>query len=97
MAALRFPLRVMPFPDSPAVNVINPLKLFAPLKVFAAASCAHPLAAVLPKADAFDAVPVRAAVMVPAEKLPLASRNTMVEPVFALVAFDVTVKVALLD
>ena len=42
---------------------------------------------------ALDAVPVRFAVIVPAEKLPEASRNTIVEPVFALVAFEVTVKV----
>ena len=39
------------------------------------------------------ALPLRAAVIVPAEKLPEASRNTIVEAVFALVAFEVTVKV----
>ena len=41
------------------------------------------------------AVPVNAAVIVPALKLPEASRATMVLAVFAFVAFDVTVKVAL--
>ena len=61
------------------------------------ASSAHDAAAVLPSEDALDAVPVSAAVMVPAEKFPLASRNTIVEPVFAFVALDVTVKVAALD
>jgi hypothetical protein len=43
---------------------------------------------------AVDALPDNAAVIVPAEKLPEASRATMVEPVFALVAFDATVNVA---
>ena len=38
--------------------------------------------------------PVSAAVIVPAEKLPLASRETIVVAVFALVALDVTVNVA---
>ena len=37
------------------------------------------------------------AVIVPALKLPETSRATIVEPVFALVAFDVTVKVAFVD
>ncbi len=37
------------------------------------------------------------AVIVPALKLPEASRATIVDPVFAFVAFDVTVKVALPD
>ena len=48
-------------------------------------------------AVAVDAFPDSAAVIVPALKFPDASRATMVEPVFALVAFDVTVKVALPD
>ena len=39
------------------------------------------------------ALPVRFAVIVPALKFPLPSRNTIVEPVFAFVAFDVTVNV----
>ena len=39
-------------------------------------------------------LPVNAAVIVPAEKLPLASRATIVLPVFASVALDVTVNVA---
>lgn len=43
------------------------------------------------------ALPDKAAVIVPALKLPEASRATMVEAVFALVAFDVTVNVAALD
>jgi hypothetical protein len=43
------------------------------------------------------ALPLKLAVMVPALKLPEASRATMVDPVFAFVAFDVTVKVALPD
>ena len=43
---------------------------------------------------AVEALPLKAAVIVPAEKLPEASRATMVEPVLALVAFDVTVNVA---
>ena len=40
------------------------------------------------------ALPFKAAVIVPAEKFPDASRATMVEAVFALVAFEVTVNVA---
>jgi hypothetical protein len=42
------------------------------------------------------AVPLKEAVIVPALKLPEASRATMVLAVFALVALDVTVKVAAL-
>jgi hypothetical protein len=42
---------------------------------------------------AVEALPDNAAVIVPAEKLPEASRATMVEPVFALVALDDTVNV----
>jgi len=41
---------------------------------------------------AVDALPFKAAVIVPAEKFPDASRATMVEAVFALVALEVTVK-----
>ena len=44
---------------------------------------------------AVEALPFNVAVIVPALKLPEASRATMVLPVFAFVAFDVTVKVAL--
>lgn len=44
---------------------------------------------------AVDALPLNAAVIVPALKLPDASRATMVLAVLALVALDVTVKVAL--
>ena len=43
------------------------------------------------------ALPLRVAVIVPAEKFPDASRATMVDAVFALVALDVTVNVAALD
>ena len=43
-----------------------------------------------------EAVPVKAAVIVPAVKLPEASRATMVDAVFAFVAFEVTVNVAAL-
>ena len=43
---------------------------------------------------ALVAFPLSVAVIVPAEKLPDASRATIVEAVFALVALDVTVKVA---
>lgn len=43
------------------------------------------------------ALPLNAAVIVPALKLPEASRATMVEAVFALVAFDATVNVELPD
>jgi hypothetical protein len=43
-----------------------------------------------------EAAPLRVAVIVPALKLPEASRATMVLAVFALVALDVTVKVAAL-
>lgn len=46
---------------------------------------------------AVEALPDNAAVIVPAVKFPDASRATMVEAVFALVAFDVTVNVAALD
>ena len=46
---------------------------------------------------AVEALPFNVAVIVPALKLPEASRATMVLPVFAFVAFDVTVKVALPD
>lgn len=45
----------------------------------------------------FEAVPFKAAVIVPALKLPEASRATIVEAVFAFVALDVTVKVAAED
>lgn len=41
-----------------------------------------------------DALPAKLAVIVPAVKLPLASRATIVDGVFAFVAFDVTVNVA---
>lgn len=41
------------------------------------------------------AVPLKVAVIVPALKLPALSRATIVEAVFALVAFEVTVKVLL--
>lgn len=44
-----------------------------------------------------DAFPVKAAVIVPAVKFPEASRATIVDAVFAFVAFDVTVNVAALD
>ena len=44
-----------------------------------------------------DALPLSVAVIVPALKLPEASRATMVEAVLALVALDVTVNVALPD
>jgi hypothetical protein len=40
------------------------------------------------------ACPVKVAVIVPAEKLPEASRATMVEAVLALVALEATVNVA---
>ena len=43
----------------------------------------------------FVALPLRVAVIVPALKLPEESRATMVDAVFALVALDVTVNVAL--
>ena len=46
---------------------------------------------------AVEALPFNVAVIVPALKLPEASRATIVLAVFALVAFDVTVKVALPD
>ena len=51
---------------------------------------------VLPVAHfvAVDALPDNAAVIVPAEKLPDPSRNTIVLAVLAFVAFDVTVNVA---
>lgn len=42
---------------------------------------------------AVDALPFSAAVIVPALKLPEASRATMVDPVLALVALEVTVNV----
>ena len=43
------------------------------------------------------ALPLNAAVIVPAEKLPEASRATMVDAVLAFVALEVTVNVAALD
>lgn len=43
------------------------------------------------------AVPVNAAVIVPAVKFPEASRATIVDAVLALVALEVTVNVALVD
>ena len=46
---------------------------------------------------AVEALPLNVAVMVPALKLPEASRATMALAVFALVALDVTVKVELPD
>ena len=45
---------------------------------------------------AVEAFPLNVAVIVPALKLPEASLATIVEAVFAFVAFDVTVKVTLL-
>ena len=45
--------------------------------------------------DAVEALPLKVAVIVPALKLPEESRATIAEAVFALVALDVTVKVAL--
>ena len=45
--------------------------------------------------DEVVALPLKDAVIVPALKLPEASRATMVEAVFELVALDVTVKVEL--
>ena len=44
-----------------------------------------------------EALPDKVAVIVPAEKLPEASRATMVEAVFAFVALEVTVNVELPD
>ena len=44
-----------------------------------------------------DALPLKAAVIVPALKLPDASRATIVDAVLALVALDVTVNVAAAD
>jgi hypothetical protein len=46
---------------------------------------------------AVEALPDNVAVIVPALKLPEASRATIVEAVFRLVALDVTVNVAALD
>jgi hypothetical protein len=46
---------------------------------------------------AVEALPDNVAVIVPAEKLPEASRATIVETVFALVAFEVTVNVLEVD
>ena len=72
-----------------AVTVIlaEPLKL-TPLIVLAV--CSVVAVAALPVVDeGVVALPLRAAVIVPAEKLPEASRNTIVEAVFALVAFEV--------
>jgi hypothetical protein len=46
---------------------------------------------------AVDALPDKEAVIVPAEKLPDASRATIADTVFALVAFEVTVKVEFPD
>jgi hypothetical protein len=48
-------------------------------------------------AVAVDALPDKAAVIVPALKFPDASRATIADAVFALVALDVTVNVAALD
>lgn len=46
---------------------------------------------------AVEALPDRVAVIVPAEKLPEASRATIVDAVLALVALEVTVKVEFPD
>jgi hypothetical protein len=46
---------------------------------------------------AVDALPDKEAVIVPAEKLPDASRATIADTVFALVAFEVTVNVLEVD
>jgi hypothetical protein len=46
---------------------------------------------------AVEALPLKVAVIVPALKLPDASRATIVEAVFALVALEVTVNVAAED
>ena len=46
---------------------------------------------------AVEALPLKVAVIVPAEKLPEPSRATIVDAVLALVALDVTVNVAAED
>lgn len=74
-----------------AVKVLEALNtaMFAPAKVL---EPVPPLAiATIP--DTLVAFPLRVAVIVPALKLPEASRATMVLAVFALVALEVTVKV----
>ena len=52
---------------------------------------------IVPAVVAVVALPLKAAVIVPAEKLPEASRATIVDAVLALVALEVTVNVAALD
>ena len=52
---------------------------------------------VAPTVVTVEAFPFKAAVIVPALKLPEPSRATIVDAVFALVALDVTVNVALVD
>lgn len=79
----------------PALMVIFAL----PLKDVAVPVTSPLIAIVLAvcKVVAVDALPVKAAVIVPAAKFPLASRATIADVVFALVAFDVTVNVEPVD
>ena len=70
-------------PVAPSTNVIYTVSLAELLAV----------TVTLVASVAEDAVPVRLAVIVPAEKLPDPSLNTMVELVLVLTALDVTVNV----
>ena len=86
---------VPPLAAAVIVMLAEPLKL-TPLIVRAV--CSVVAVAALPEVLLeVVALPLNDAVIVPALKLPEASRATMVEPVFAFVALDVTVKVAAED
>ena len=70
------------------------MPVFNALAVVAVVAVVALVADVADVADvAVEALPFSVAVIVPAEKLPEASRATMAEAVFADVALDVTVKV----
>ena len=88
--------RISPAVPEPAVPTPREFiwKLFEVLVALAVVAVVAVVADVALVADvAVDALPDSVAVIVPAEKLPDASRATIADTVFALVAFEVTVNV----
>lgn len=91
------PLRYCPAVTAPASASIAACRVVCPVPPLAIATVPVTFPAVV--ADVADvavlAFPFSAAVMVPAEKSPDASRATTVDGLLRFVALDVTVKVAL--
>jgi hypothetical protein len=81
------------YKSPPEVNDVSPVP---PLVVAKVADNPAAVVAVVALV-AVEAFPLKAAVIVPALKLPEASRATIVDAVLALVALDVTVNVAAVD